>query len=120
MFTVEKLLNIVAFQDFKVISGHKGLSNNISSVNIMDNPDAIDWFSAGEVLLTSGFFFKDSSYLQNKIMDQLKSINCPALCIKPQRYLNEIPENMIALSNDLDLPIIELPYGFSFSKIMNR
>lgn len=120
MFSVENFLNIVAFQDFKIISGRRGLSNSISSVNIMDNPDAIDWFSAGEVLLTSGFFFKDSTNLQNKIMYQLKSINCPALCIKPQRYLKKIPENMIDLSNQLNLPIIELPYGFSFSKIMNR
>lgn len=113
-------LDLPLFQEFEIVSGEKGLSNKISSVNIMDNPDAIDWFSVGEVLLTSGFFFADSEELQNKIMHQLKEINCPALCIKPQRYLGSIPKNMIKLSNELDLPIIELPYGFSFSKIMTR
>lgn len=120
MFTVKDFLSLPSFQEFEIISGHKGLTNTIASVNIMDNPDAIDWFSVGELLLTSGYFFANNSQLQDKIMHQLKSINCPALCIKPQRYLGTIPENMRILSNELDLPIIQLSYGFSFSKIMTR
>lgn len=120
MLTVQQFLDLPPFEELKIVSGFKGLDNIISSVNIMDNPDALDWFSVGELLLTSGYFFKDSTELQDHIMRQLKTLNCPALCMKPQRYLGDIPANMIALSNELDLPIIELPYGLSFSKIMSR
>ena len=120
MLTVKNFLNLAPFNEMKVISGQGGLDNIISSVNIMDNPDALDWFSVGELLLTSGYFFKESLQLQNHVMKQLKTLNCPALCVKPHRYLGTIPQNMIDLSNELDLPIIELPYGLSFSKIMSR
>lgn len=117
MFTVKKFLALPAFHEFEVIAGNQGLNNIISSVNIMDNPDALDWFSPGELLLTSGYFFKDSSQVQNRVVTQLENINCPALCIKPHQYLGIIPQNIILLADQFNLPVIKLPYGMSFSKI---
>ncbi len=119
MFTVKKFLELPTFSQFKIIAGIEGLDNVITGANIMDNPDALDWFSPGELLLTSGYFFRDSSELQDYIVNQLVSINCPALCIKPKQYLGQIPENMILLANEKKLPLIELPYGMSFSKILD-
>jgi purine catabolism regulator len=86
----------------------------------MDNPDALDWFSPGEMLITSGYFFKNDKVMQNTLVTQLKAINCPALIIKPRRYLGDIPDNMMLLSNELNIPIIEMPYGIAFSKVMMR
>lgn len=120
MLTVNDFLNLAPFKEFKIVSGFDGLTNIISSVNIMDNPDALDWFSPGEMLVTSGYFFKNNKIMQDTIVKQLKAINCPALIIKPRRYLGQIPENMIFLSNKLNIPIIEMPYGIPFSKIMMR
>lgn len=117
MLTVKKFLELPAFHDLKIVSGSGGLDNVISAVNIMDNPDALDWFSPGELLLTSGYFFQNDSEMQNYIVRQLKDMNCPGLCIKPKRYLKNIPQNMIFLSEELNLPIIYLPYGMSFSQI---
>lgn len=120
VLTVNDFLKLAPFKDFKVVSGFKGLVNKISSVNIMDNPDALDWFSPGEMLITSGYFFKNDKVMQDTIVNQLKAINCPALIIKPRRYLGDIPKNMIHLSNKLNIPIIEMPYGVAFSKVMMR
>ncbi|MGB6178158.1 PucR family transcriptional regulator [Carnobacterium sp.] len=120
MLTVNDFLELAPFKEFKVVSGFKGLTNKISSVNIMDNPDALDWFSPGEMLITSGYFFKNDKDMQNTLVHQLKAINCPALIIKPRRYLGDIPENMKQLSNELTIPIIEMPYGIAFSKVMMR
>ncbi len=117
MLTVRKFLELQEFHDLKVVAGSNGLDNVIISVNIMDNPDALDWFSPGELLLTSGYFFKDSREIQDQVVKRLSSINCPALCIKPKRYLGTIPQNIILLADKLNLPVIELPYGMSFSKI---
>lgn len=119
MLTIKQFLKIPEFNDFKLVTktSEASLENEISAVNIMDNPDAIDWFSPGELLLTSGYFVKDNFSKQKAAMHKLKNINCPALCIKPHQYLKIISQEMIDLANSLDLPIIELPYGLSFSKI---
>lgn len=117
MFTVRHLLNLPAFKELRIIAGEKALDNVITSVNIMDNPDALDWFSPGEILVTSGYFFKDSKEEQDKVLRQLRNINCPALCIKPRKYFGSTPQNIILLGDKLGLPVIELPYGLSFAKI---
>lgn len=120
MLTVKQFLDLPTFKELKLVSGKEGLHNNIESVNIMDNPSALDWFSAGEMLLTSGYFFKDDESMQNQIMEQLHILNCPALCIKPHRFLGTIPQNMIERSNKYNIPIIELPYGLTFSNVFLR
>lgn len=118
--TVKDFLALPVLKDeLKIVAGRGGLKNQITRVNIMDNPDALDWFSPGELLLTSGFFFRDSAELQNTVVRRLKEINCPGLCIKPQRYLGSIPQNIIELADELNLPVIEIPYGMAFSKISN-
>ena len=111
MLTVNDLLHLEPFKEFKMISGFEGIHNRISSVNIMDNPNALDWFAPEEVLISSGYFFQDDENMQEKILRQLKLINCPALIIKPFSYLGKVPDNMLTLSNELQLPIIEMPYG---------
>lgn len=120
MLTVERFLNLANLEDLKLVSGKDGVNNVIESVNIMDNPSALDWFSTGEMLLTSGYFFKEDSVMQNQIMERLHALNCPALCIKPHQFLGEIPQNMIDLSNQFNLPIIKLPYRISFSSLFLR
>lgn len=115
--TVQDLLSLPALKELKLVSGAEGIMNEITNVNIMDNPDALDWFSAGELLITSGYFVRDSKAAQNNMMYQLKSLHCPALCIKPKRYMSSIPDNIIKLSNELKIPVIELPYGISFSQV---
>lgn len=117
MLTVRQLLKLPALRDLKLVSGEEGLDHVISSVNIMDNPDALDWFSPGEMLVTSGYFFKDSEERQKEVMKQLKNLNCPALCIKPKRYFGTVPDCILELGNKYKMPIIEIPYGMSFAKI---
>lgn len=57
---VEDFLQLPKFQDFKLLAGNSGVTNQITGVNILDNPNALDWLSPGELIVTSGYFFKDS------------------------------------------------------------
>lgn len=115
---VSDLKNIHTLENLKLVAGESGLGNPIKSVNIMDNPLALDWLSAGELLLTSGYFFRESQQQQNEFLIGLHQIGCPCLCIKPKQFLSKIPENMIQIANEIGLPIFEIPYGLSFSKIL--
>lgn len=114
---VKDFLALPALKDLHLVSGASGLDNEITSVNIMDNPHALDWFSPGEMLITSGYFIKDSAEAQRALMGRLRSIHCPALCIKPMQFLHTIPPDMIRLGDELSIPVIELPYGIPFSRI---
>lgn len=115
---VSDLTHINSLENLKLVAGKSGLDRQIKSVNIMDNPLALDWLSAGELLLTSGYFFRDSQEQQNHFLIELHQIGCPCLCIKPKQFLSQIPDNMIQIADQIGLPIFEIPYGLSFSKIL--
>ncbi|MBO0446127.1 PucR family transcriptional regulator ligand-binding domain-containing protein [Enterococcus ureilyticus] len=119
MLTVEHFLQLAPFKKFQLVAGANGLDNKITGINILDNPDASDWLSAGELLITSGYFFSKNTEIQKQFIQRFKEINCSAICIKPHIYLKGIPQSMRDLADELALPIIEIPYGVAFSKIMN-
>lgn len=116
---VEDFLQLPKFQEFKLLAGQSGIKNQITGVNILDNPSALDWLSPGELIVTSGYFFKDSPEALKSFIEGFKRLNIAALCIKPQIYLNPLPKELVTLCNKLGIPLIEIPYGVAFSKILN-
>ncbi|MFD2444642.1 PucR family transcriptional regulator ligand-binding domain-containing protein [Bacillus sp. CGMCC 1.16607] len=119
MLTVKDLLNIKAIDGLKIIAGESGLHNEISIVNIIENPDAFDWLSPNELLLSTGYIFKENEELQNRIIKELSEINCAGLVIKMKRYFDKIPQNMIDQANKYGLPLIELPFEYTLSRVIS-
>jgi purine catabolism regulator len=54
---ITAFLKLPMFEDFKLLAGESGITNQITGVNILDNPKATDWLSPGELIVTSGYFF---------------------------------------------------------------
>ena len=118
MLTVKDILNIKAIEGIKLVAGAAGLDNQISIVNIIENPDVFDWLTSNELLLSTGYIFKDSEELQNKIILELVENNCAGLCIKIKRYFDKVPRNMIDLADKHGLPILELPFEYTLSRVI--
>lgn len=68
MLTVKDLFEIKAIDGIKIVAGEKGINNTIAIVNIIENPDSFDWLSPNELLLSTGYIFKDNPEIQNKII----------------------------------------------------
>lgn len=115
---VYTFLKISLAKDFKLLAGQSGLNNKITGVNILDNPRAMDWLSPGELIVTSGYFFKDSIEVMTQFIESFARMNIAAICIKPQIYFMPLPQELKILCDKLSLPLIEIPYGIAFSKIM--
>ena len=119
MLKVKDLLTINAIEGLTVVAGEAGLDNEVSLVNIMENPDAFDWLSPNELLLSTGYIFKDNVELQNRIIKELAEINCSGLVVKTKRYFEELPANMIEKANEYGLPLLELPYSYTLSNVIS-
>lgn len=114
-FSIKDLINKDALKGLKVVAGSSKIDNTISNVNIMDNPDAFDWFTTGDFVLTTGYIFKEDIDLQVRIIRELADINCSGIGIKPKRFLGSIPQRMIDEANRVKLPIIEIPFQYPIS-----
>lgn len=122
-FTVTDFLALSEIEGTRLAAGAGGVDHVITRTNILDNPDTFDWLMPGEFLLSTGYIFKDDPAVQRQIVRSLAEIDCAGLCIKVKRYLSEIPACMIEEADRLDLPLIELPFGYALSTtigIINR
>jgi len=117
--TVNDLLRLPVLKDAKVISGREGLDRNVKNIDIMEVPDVEGWLREGELLLTTAYSIRHDLSLLTKLVEKLAYANAAALAIKPERYLHEMPNAMIEVSNKHKLPIIQLPVGVPYIDITN-
>ena len=119
LLTIREVVEDTSLENLRLVTGHLRQDNEIHNVNIIDNPDAFDWFTAGDFLLTTGFVFKDDVESQRRLIRELAEINCAGLGVKVKRYWDEIPPTMIEIANELNFPILEIPYIYSLAHVSN-
>lgn len=103
-----------------VISGEDGMYRNVMNVNVMEVPDVFNWVRAGDLLLTTAYSIKDNPAAQLALIPRLADKGIAAIGIKTKRYMNTVPEQMIALSNEYRLPILELNYQIGYSQTITE
>lgn len=118
-FTLQNLLDSHIIPGIRVVTGEHNLNQIISNVNIIDNPDSFEWFTAGDFLLTTGYVFLNSPESQLRLIEELSELNCSGLGIKIKRYWEAIPEVIIAAAKLRNFPVFEIPYTFSLANVSN-
>lgn len=117
--TVEESLKMDCMKNSKVIAGAKGISNIISNVNVMADPDIMSWVGGGEFLLTTGYSLnKVSTEEQVKLIEEAKKQGLAGLGVKIKPYLESMPTEVIQLAEKIGFPIIEINQEISLSDIM--
>lgn len=115
--TLRWLVEDSGLKNLRCLTRGDDLNRTFESVNILDNPDVLKWIKKNELVLTTGYIFRDDPALQYTILHELKKIGCAALCIKIKRFFEEIPASIVAEAMQIGLPIIELPFFYPFSDI---
>lgn len=116
---IKDILQIEKIAGLKIITGNTNLENEIYNVNIIENPDSYDWFTAGDFILTTGYIFKDDEYEQTKFIKELIDLNASGVGIKTKRFWDEIPNNIIEIAKAHNFPIIEIPFKYSLAEVVN-
>jgi len=102
-----------------MVAGHGGASGLVFDVNVMVDLDILQWIKPGELLLTTAHVFKTASIEEvMALFRALKKKGLVGLCIKIFPYVNALDERLIALANEIELPVIDLNYEVSFNEVM--
>ncbi|WP_353093102.1 PucR family transcriptional regulator ligand-binding domain-containing protein [Tissierella praeacuta] len=117
--TIREVLNTKFFADYYLIAGEKGLDREIQAVSLFDAPDGYKWVKGKEFMLSSGYLFKDNISLFKEVILFLYKQNSTCMAIKRDRYLREIPMEIIDLCNDLGFPLINVPNNVPWIDIIN-
>lgn len=117
--SVEDIMNLETMGDSKLIAGARGIRNTVSRVNIMADPDILDWVQKGEFLLTTAYYFKkDNVEAQIKLIEECSQKKLAGIGIKILPYLDSLSQEVIDLANELNIPLIDIHYSIPLSDIM--
>ncbi|MFZ5967585.1 MAG: PucR family transcriptional regulator [Bacillota bacterium] len=117
--TVRQALEMECLEKSKIIAGHNGIDSVITRVNIMADPDALDWVSEGELLLTTAYSFKkDDIESQKRLIMESSKKKLAGIGIKIYPYIDGLSKEVIDLADALNFPIIDLYYATAFTEIM--
>src|SRR5690349_18398297 len=117
--TVREALTVEGLQQARVLAGAAGLDREITFVNVMEVPDILDWVKRGELLLTTTYPLRDARSSLRDLIPRLNDKGLAGIAIKPQRYLDAVPPEILTLASELGFPVLELPPDTAFADIIN-
>lgn len=117
--TVRELLSLEEFKDYMAIGGKGGLDKEVKAVNVMDAPDVDEWIKGGEIVLTTGYLFRDNLSFLVELIEKINNAGAAALFIKEQRFIGKIPPCAIKKANELNFPLINMPNYDGFTNVIN-
>lgn len=101
----------------RVVAGEGGLKRPIRWAHIVDLPDVTPWVREGDLLLTTAFALKDNPEAQAALIPILAGKGLSGMIVALGTYFYDIPPDMISLANQLDFPIITLPWEIPFVEV---
>lgn len=117
--SIEDMLKLDIMSRCNLIAGTRGVRNTISKVNIMADPDILDWIAEGEFLLTTAYFFKrDNIDDQKQFIRTCVDKRLAGIGIKISPYLPCLSPELIDFANYLNFPIVDIHQSIPLSDIM--
>lgn len=119
MITMKEVLQIPELRGVKLLAGEKGLGREVRKVTANDSPDGAEWAKGGEVVLSSGYIWRDNPEGLLKFIQTLDSHKSSGFGVKLKRYLSTLPEVVERYANEAGFPILSLPEHFTFDDFIH-
>ena len=123
MLSLKEALQLPILENARVVAGDGGLERPIRWVHNVSGPNVADWLHGGELVLTTVFNLPDSPEARCEYLRQLAEKGIVAVVITVGMLVDEIPDYLRAIGDELNLPLIELPYQTRFvdiAKVINE
>jgi len=117
---VREVLAAPCLSRARVLAGEAGLDRVVTRLNVMEVPDILPWVKPHELLLTTGYPLRDDPADLARLVGELDDRGLAAIAIKLHRYIDELPDEVLAEANRRSFPIIEFPLEVGFDDVLNE
>ena len=117
---VKELLTLEYFKDYHVIAGKSGLHKEIQGTTLLEAPDALRWAKGKELVLSSGYVLAQEPDCLEEAFKSGSMQGTSAMMIKRGRYLDEIPQRLIDLFDQYEIPLISMPFSVPWMELMSQ
>jgi len=116
--TVAQILELEVLKEARLLAGAAGLDRRVSSVTVGEVPDIADWLSGGEMVLSTMYAVRGNLERQREFCRRVMMAGAAALFVKTTRFVESVPADVIALAEKRKFPIIEVPQGLRWTRLM--
>lgn len=116
--TVRDILQFKAFREAILLAGASGIDREVAVANIVSTPNIAKFLKGKELLIASGFTFMDSPQTGVKLVYALAEKNVSALSLRPDAYMEKVPEDIIDACDSCGLPLLLLPANVPYIDFM--
>lgn len=115
MLTIQDVLLLGNLTGLQLRAGATGVSNEVTTVTIMDIPDIADWLKAGELVI-SGVLFEECFTVE--MINTLIEKKVPGLITK-EKFTLKVSDEVFRYCEEVGFPVILVPSGYSWEQVMN-
>lgn len=117
--TVTKILKIPLLEQSQIMAGKGGLHRIVDGIAVMESSDSVNYIYRNNILLTNSQLFSSNTEFFKTTLRLLDKKGAAGMFIKLNRYLKEIPQEVIALADDLNFPILSVPKDLPSTDVIN-
>jgi sugar diacid utilization regulator len=117
---LEEILKSDCFKDAKILAGQDRLKVKVSSVTVGEVPDIADWLTGQELVLSTLYAVSDDVERQIEFASRIINSPASALVVKANRFVSEIPAEIIRLAEQKNFPLIEVPVWVRWTVIVRE
>lgn len=117
---VKDLIKLNSLEGSVLLTGDSAADTPIFNINVMEVPDIVEWVQPNEFLMTTGYMYRENLNAFIDIIPQLKAKGVAALGIKPHRFIDEIPQELIQCAQKYNFPLLKLAEKTAFSLVIRE
>ncbi|MDQ4038646.1 MAG: PucR family transcriptional regulator ligand-binding domain-containing protein [Actinomycetota bacterium] len=118
--SVADVLSLSSLGTARLVAGASGADRMVRRLNVMEVPDILPWVKPDELILTTGYPLRHRPSSLIQLIADLDDRGLAAFAIKLARYVDELPEGMLAEADRRGFPVILLPDDVGFDDILNQ
>jgi purine catabolism regulator len=107
--TVRDVLGLECMRGSIVRAGAGGLRRDVLGVNIIEVPDVWRWLRGGELVFSAAYPWREHPSRLGELVRNLAKAGVAAAAFKLGQYLQDLPQDMLTIADELAFPVVQLP-----------
>ena len=117
--SVRQLLDLPALAGTTVLAGSRGLDRIVRHVTVLEVPPPIQWLRGGELVLTTFFCVRGDLQSQLQVLREMDAGGAAAIGFHPGNFSASVPDEMLALADELGIPILRVPDELNYIDVID-
>lgn len=107
--SVRDVLQLPPMRGSTLIAGSRGIDNPVEGISLMESNDSVDFIPSGTLILSNARALASYSGPFAALIKQLAENGVSGIAIKRNRFLHDVPKDLIAAADDQGFPIVLVP-----------